>query len=63
MPLLLAGTTLCIAHRLSTLANADRIIVLDKGAVVEDGSHAALMGLPRGKYRSLALSQQAGLST
>ena len=55
-------TTLCIAHRLSTLANADRIVVLDQGVVVEDGSHAALMSAG-GKYRALALSQAAGLST
>ena len=58
-----AGTTLCIAHRLSTLANADRIIVLDKGVVIEDGSHTALMSKKDGKYRALAMIQQSGLST
>ena len=35
-------TTLVIAHRLSTVERADRILVLDRGAVVESGSHAAL---------------------
>jgi len=55
-------TTVCIAHRLSTLGNADRIIVIDKGVVVEEGSHSSLMSLS-GKYKALALAQQAGLST
>ena len=36
-------TTLVIAHRLSTVVNADEIIVLDKGAIVERGSHEALL--------------------
>ena len=36
-------TTIVIAHRLSTVRNADRIIVIDKGAIVESGSHADLL--------------------
>ena len=42
-------TTLIIAHRLSTVVNADNIIVLDKGQIVEEGTHRELINL-RGKY-------------
>jgi len=42
-------TTLIIAHRLSTAANADNIIVLDQGAIVEQGTHQSLL-LEKGKY-------------
>ena len=36
-------TVLVVAHRLSTLAHLDRIVVLDKGQIVEDGSHLQLL--------------------
>ncbi len=49
-------TTLIIAHRLSTVANADRILVLDGGRLVEAGDHAALMGQQR-VYASLVAAQ------
>ena len=42
-------TTLVIAHRLSTAASADNIIVLDKGVVIEEGSHSELIQ-KKGKY-------------
>jgi len=42
-------TTLIIAHRLSTAANADNIIVLDKGVIIEKGTHDGLL-LEKGKY-------------
>ncbi len=42
-------TTLIIAHRLSTAANADNIIVLDQGSIIEQGTHESLL-LEKGKY-------------
>jgi len=45
-------TTLVIAHRLSTIVGADEIIVLDKGAIVERGSHRALLAAG-GLYASM----------
>ena len=46
-------TALVIAHRLSTVRALDRILVFDRGRVVEDGAHAALMRRPNGAYRAL----------
>jgi len=49
-------TTLAIAHRLSTVQHADRIVVMDRGAIVAEGSHAELMK-QGGLYASLAALQ------
>ena len=49
-------TTFCIAHRLSTVQNADRILVLDEGRVVEEGSHEELM-MHGGLYQRLYETQ------
>jgi ATP-binding cassette subfamily B protein len=46
------ATTLVIAHRLSTLAQADRVIVLDHGRIIQSGTHAELVAEP-GLYRRL----------
>lgn len=50
-------TTITIAHRLSTVRNAHVISVLDKGRVVESGTHTALMELENGAYRQLVEHQ------
>ncbi|MBA3727175.1 MAG: ABC transporter ATP-binding protein [Armatimonadetes bacterium] len=53
-------TTLIIAHRLSTAARADQIIVLSQGGIVEKGSHAELMAL-NGTYAGMYRAFNAGL--
>lgn len=50
-------TTIAIAHRLSTLANADRLIVLDKGKVAEIGTHSELLRR-KGVYYRLVMAQR-----
>lgn len=50
-------TTIAIAHRLSTLSNADSLIVLDKGRLAEMGSHDALMR-QKGVYYNLVMAQR-----
>ncbi|MSQ00824.1 MAG: ATP-binding cassette domain-containing protein [Myxococcales bacterium] len=57
---LMAGrTTLVIAHRLSTVKNADRVVVVQRGRVVESGSHEQLIAA-NGAYRRLVEHQFAG---
>jgi ATP-binding cassette subfamily B protein len=46
-------TTLVVAHRLSTVRALDRLLVLDKGKVIEEGSHDALIKRDNGLYRRL----------
>lgn len=49
-------TVIVVAHRLSTVKNADNIIVMDKGAIIEQGTHAALTR-SRGEYYHLVKNQ------
>ncbi|MCD8561520.1 ABC transporter ATP-binding protein/permease [Candidatus Saccharibacteria bacterium] len=52
-------TSIVIAHRLSTIAKLDRILVMNEGAVVEDGTHAELIG-QQGIYAQLWAHQSGG---
>lgn len=51
-------TVLFITHRLTTIRNADRILMMDKGAIVEQGTHQELMA-QKGRYYCLYLQQEA----
>jgi ATP-binding cassette, subfamily B (MDR/TAP), member 1 len=54
-------TTITIAHRLSTIKKADNIVVLTKGAAVQQGTHESLMAQVGGAYWTLATSQQLSM--
>jgi len=49
-------TVVVVAHRLSTVKNADQIVVLEKGEIVERGNHEELIG-KKGKYYQLVKNQ------
>src|SRR5690606_36457808 len=52
-------TVIAVAHRLSTIARMDRLIVLDRGRIVEEGSHAELLAAG-GHYAKLWQRQSGG---
>ena len=52
-----AMTVIIVAHRLSTVQNADIIFVVEAGQIVESGSHDVLMGIPDGSYANLISRQ------
>lgn len=49
-------TVVVVAHRLSTVKNADKILVMDNGAIIEEGTHAELISM-KGKYYELVKNQ------
>lgn len=55
-------TTFIVAHRLSTITHADRIVVIENGQIVEEGSHAELMAA-RGAYYRLYTIQELEVTT
>merc|ERR1711865_1120547 len=61
--LMLGRTTLVVAHRLSTIKDSDKILGMDAGKVVDDGTHEELLNKPEGIWKTLWLTQggkQAG---
>jgi ATP-binding cassette subfamily B protein len=56
-------TVIAIAHRLSTLRQMDRIIVMDQGRIVEDGTHNELVRIKDGHYAKLWSMQSGGFVT
>jgi len=62
-PICQSRTVLIIAHRLSAVRHAHRIIVMDKGRIVEAGPHDALIAKPQGLYARLWQMQDGGKAT
>lgn len=60
--LLEGRTSFIIAHRLATIQNCDRILLIDRGRIIEDGSHEELMALG-GRYHHLCTVQSQGFAS
>ncbi|MFA4872362.1 MAG: ABC transporter ATP-binding protein [Patescibacteria group bacterium] len=58
--LMIDKTVIVIAHRLSTIMKMDRIVVVKEGRITEQGTHDALLTMPRGTYRMLWRLQAGG---
>jgi len=50
-------TVIAIAYRLATLRNADRLIVIEDGKIIEEGTHEKLLGLKDGHFANLVKLQ------
>jgi ATP-binding cassette subfamily B protein len=55
-------TAIIIAHRLSTVRTMDRILVFDRGRIIEEGSHESLLRRPQGLYRRLFERQSGAIA-
>ena len=55
-------TSIVIAHRLSTIRDSDLIVVMDRGRIVEEGTHNELLD-KKGKYYEFYMTQYAGIAT
>ena len=55
-------TSIVIAHRLSTIRDSDLIVVMDRGRIVEEGTHNELLE-KKGQYYELYMTQYAGIAT
>jgi ATP-binding cassette subfamily B protein len=51
--LMVDRTTIIVAHRLSTIKDVDRILVFERGRIIEQGHHQALLAIPEGAYARL----------
>ncbi len=58
--LMVGRTSIVIAHRLSTIRNADQIYVIERGKLIEHGTHAELMQNTEGIYKNLSELQYTG---
>ena len=56
-----SSTVICIAHRINTIVDYDRVLVLDDGNVLEDGNPATLMANPKSKFALLAAAHDEGV--